>query len=258
MVWQWDQASFKKAPQLEKVSCKGPFHPVSRKPITLIVFKWLCGYPVSVCSCKRSPLENYESVDFMAFSRAAVMVHIPPHFLVRNIKSLTIRSFLTQKSRRLANDPSKLDSENFFFLMPQAKPPAAPVQFWPSGEPLSGRPWMKPAESFGGNACPAVSPKRLVPFLWGSKNKHENRNGCLGAEDISTSPLHNLLLLGEAMFPTMCGLQNSSIPFLKRKEGVGKKERLGKEGEVYATFPQSPWPFRFLSTGWYPTHQVKV
>lgn len=110
MAWQCDQASFNKAPQQEKVGCKGPFHPVSRNLITLIVFKWLCGHPVSVCSFKRSHLENHESVDFTAFCEsilaAEVMVHIPHLFLVRN---------MTQTSRRLANDPSKLDSHVFFW-----------------------------------------------------------------------------------------------------------------------------------------------
>ena len=88
-------------------------------------------------------------------------------------------------------------------------------------------------------------------IFWGSKNKNviENRNGCLGA-DISTSPLVAYPFAsrrGNVSYNVWPAKFINSLP--EKKEGVGKKEGLGKKGEVYATFPQSPWPFRFLSTG---------
>lgn len=157
---------------------------------------------LSVCSCKRSHLENYESVNLMAFSRAAVMVHIPHHYLVRNIKSLTTRSFLTQKSRRLANDPSNLDSEIFFLshasgasgthvhLRNKIHPPSCTCAVLTFGRTSFWPPMDEACRVVRRKCLPCCFTKMAGAIFWGSKNKYviENRNGCLGA-DISTSPL---------------------------------------------------------------------
>lgn len=137
---------------------------------------------LSVCSCKRSHLENYESVNLMAFSRAAVMVHIPHHYLVRNIKSLTTRSFLTQKSRRLANDPSNLDSE--------IHPPSCTCAVLTFGRTSFWPPMDEACRVVRRKCLPCCFTKMAGAIFWGSKNKYviENRNGCFGA-DISPSPL---------------------------------------------------------------------
>lgn len=179
------------------------------------------------------------------------MVHIPHHYLVRNIKSLTTRSFLTQKSRRLANDPSNLDSEIFFLSHASGEPPSCTCAVLTFGRTSFWPPMDEACRVVRRKCLPCCFTKMAGANFWGSKNKYviENRNGCLGA-DISPSPLVAYPFAsrrGNVSYNVWPA--NSSIPFLKRKEGVGKKERLGKKGEVYATFPQSPWPFRFLSTG---------
>ena len=98
---------------------------------------------------------------------------------------------------------------------------------------------MKPPESLRRKCLPCCFTKKAGAIFWGSKNKYviENRNGCLGAEDISTSPLvaYPFASRGNVSYNVWPAKFINSLP--EKERGCRKKGEVGEKRRGLCNFP---------------------